>query len=128
MYLILLYSSFFLYLPIYNVHYHSNGTGNVDFGLDQVDVKRKIKAKLGPNVIIRLNLTPTAYEGDQAGSPTAGHGATKGQYEMVPLAGGNGRDSTDGGSATLSGESSAGNGDGSEDRMINTNDDSKNSV
>jgi hypothetical protein len=44
---------------------HSN-SDFVDFGADQLDIKKKMKSKLGPNITLRLKFNQ--YSGDAVGS------------------------------------------------------------
>ena len=63
----------------------------IDFGVDQLDIKKKMKAKLGPDVVLRLKFNKNIEEaGDVAGSKGYAVVATSEdqvELEMVPLGG-----------------------------------------
>lgn len=50
-----------------------SGADHIDFGVDQLDIKRKMKKTLGPNVTLRLKF------GQETAAVVGGKG-----YEMIP--------------------------------------------
>jgi hypothetical protein len=53
-------------------------TDVVDFGLTQLDTKKKVRAKLGEGILLRLRFT----QGGGGGSPVGGGGGSK-KYALV---------------------------------------------
>lgn len=102
-----------LFELLHNTYFMDRYAGSVDFPIDQLDVKKKIKPLLGPKCIVRLKFTGDGtgtvggstvgvytasrepFDGDLSGGTKKGYEKvgnteespkTKGEYEMVAVA------------------------------------------